>query len=408
MGFLDRYRIIREARKIHLPESTDVAGDEGERAALEVADKLIRKRGRHLPCRCYPSLRVPRPGDRGKYEIDLLVASPFGLVGLEVKNWGGEVEVGRPGHWEQISSRGEHRDYDDPLALVQEKIHAVQAYLAAQGVPLPANTTTATVVLTNFRLTLGPQLSKLPGVIRLVMLEEMLTPWVNPNAPGFWAALARKLALARTTSPVFADFAAVTNVLDRLPTWDLIGLYGGKVLKGDVTGPGITLAAGNHLSRRDAQMLQLHVPRSWLLGWFATPSVSWNDAGGAGHWERLQMGTTLGMKMAGQSIEVQVPIEHVLAVRFGWRDHSYYDAPKPPLESYKPGTVYQGTVAGVQDFGIFVNLDGHRDGLVHVSKLNRRGQVPNHYQRGQQVTVRVVKTEVRKGKETIELDLHGG
>jgi ribosomal protein S1 len=120
------------------------------------------------------------------------------------------------------------------------------------------------------------------------------------------------------------------------------------------------------------------------------------------------MGTTLGMKMAGQSIEVQVPIEHIMGVRFGWRDHSYYDAPKPPLESYQPGTVYQGTVAGVQDFGIFVNLDGHRDGLVHVSKLSRRGLVPGQYQRGQPVTVRVVKTEVRKGKETIELDLHGG
>ena len=43
-----------------------------------------------------------------------------------------------------------------------------------------------------------------------------------------------------------------------------------------------------------------------------------------------------------------------------------------------------------------------------VSKLGRRGHSPGHYSRGQPVTVRVVKTEVRKGKDTIELDLADG
>jgi polyribonucleotide nucleotidyltransferase len=149
--------------------------------------------------------------------------------------------------------------------------------------------------------------------------------------------------------------------------------------------------------------VKFHLPRSWLLGWFGTPSVSWTDANGTQYSDRLQVGTTLGIKAAGQPVVAQVPVEHIMAVRFGWRDQSYYDAVKPPLDSYKPGTVYQGTVAGIQEFGIFVNLDGHRDGLVHVSKLP--GRSPGQYQRGDRVTVVVVKTEVHNGKEKIELDL---
>jgi hypothetical protein len=408
MGLLDTYRTIREARKRHPPEPTHAAGDEGERAALEVADRLVRQRARGLPCRLYPAMRVPRPGGGGKYEIDLLVATPFGLAGLEVKHWGGEVELGRPGKWEQVSSVGEPRRYEDPLALVQDKVRAVEAYLASLGVQVPANSTTALVVLTNSRLALGPQLSKMPGVVRLPLLEELLTPWVNPNSPGFWAGLARRLGLARATAPVFPDLGAVTRILDKLPTWDLVGLYGGKVLKGDVSGAGVALASGRRLTRGETQAVNFHLPRNWLLGWFGTPSVSWTAANGAQRSERLQVGTTVAIKAAGQPVEVQVPVEHIMGIRFGWRDHTYYESLKPPLDSYKPGTVYDGGVTGIQEFGIFVTLDGHRDGLVHVSKLAQRGLKPADFTRGQQVTVKVLKVEVRNGKDTIDLDLHGG
>ena len=111
---------------------------------------------------------------------------------------------------------------------MRTKADAVQEYLRGQNVAAPDQALTSAVVLTNRRLTLGPQLLKQSGVVRLVALEEMLKPWVNPNGSGFWAGLARTLGLARTVPPVFADFAAVTRALDRLPTWDMIGLYGGK------------------------------------------------------------------------------------------------------------------------------------------------------------------------------------
>ena len=82
------------------------------------------------------------------------------------------------------------------------------------------------------------------------------------------------------------------------------------------------------------------------------------------------------------------------------------DLPQPTLRSdvlelkdLKPGMVLQGVVRNVADFGAFVDIGVHQDGLVHVSELS------DHYIRnpmsvvkvGQPVTVRVLQVDpVRK------------
>jgi hypothetical protein len=403
MSLWDTFRTIRAASQWHLPDAADTAGDEGERLALDVVQQLAR--ARQAACRLYPSLRVPRHDAPGKYEIDLLVATPHGLLGLEVKHWGGTVEDQGNGRWQQVSSRGEARDHDDPLAAVAAKMTALAAYLAANGVSAPGQALTSAVVLTNPRLVLGPQLVGHPHLVRLAALRSLVTPLLPATRTGFWAALQRLLGLDKTPAPVLPRFAEVTHVLDRLPTWDLVYLHGGRVHKGDIVGPALALASGKTLGRTDAVALQVHMPRSWWLGWFTTPAVSWADAAGVRQREAVKLGQTIAVRLAGRGEEVHVPVEHVERIHFGWRDESYYRAAKPALETYQPGMTFAGTVTGVQDFGIFVNLDGHRDGLVPVSRLRRRQRAPGDYLEGERVGVRVVKTAVRKGKETIELDL---
>jgi uncharacterized protein len=82
------------------------------------------------------------------------------------------------------------------------------------------------------------------------------------------------------------------------------------------------------------------------------------------------------------------------------------DLPQPTLRSdvlelkdLKPGMVLQGVVRNVADFGAFVDIGVHQDGLVHVSELS------DHYIRnpmsvvkvGQPVSVRVLQVDpVRK------------
>jgi hypothetical protein len=403
MSLWDTYRTIRAASQRHPPDATDTAGDEGERLALDVVQHLVRTR--QAACRLYPSLRVPRHDAPGKYEIDLLIATPLGLLGLEVKNWGGTVEEGPTGRWEQIPSRGEAREHEDPLSSVAAKMTALAAYLAANGVVAPSQALTSAVVLTNPRLVLGPRLVGRPHLLRLAALRSLVDSLLAPTSTGFWTWFKQLLGLEKKPVLLLPNFVEVTRVLDRLPTWDLVYLHGGRVHKGDILGPALALASGKTLGRTDAVALQLHLPRSWWLGWFLTPAVSWTDPGGVPHREPVKLGQTIGIRLAGRSEDVRVPVEYVERIHFGWRDESYYKTAKPPLETYQPGTRFTGTVTGVQDFGIFVNLDGHRDGLVHVSRLLGKKRALEDYQKGAKVGVRVVKTEIRKGKEMIDLDL---
>ncbi|MBO4485219.1 MAG: RNA-binding transcriptional accessory protein [Lachnospiraceae bacterium] len=55
------------------------------------------------------------------------------------------------------------------------------------------------------------------------------------------------------------------------------------------------------------------------------------------------------------------------------------DAPKPVLrsdvmrlEDLKPGMILKGTVRNIMDFGVFVDIGVHQDGLVHISELSDR------------------------------------
>ena len=42
------------------------------------------------------------------------------------------------------------------------------------------------------------------------------------------------------------------------------------------------------------------------------------------------------------------------------------------MEDLKPGMRLKGTVRNVIDFGIFVDIGVHQDGLVHISKITDR------------------------------------
>ena len=75
------------------------------------------------------------------------------------------------------------------------------------------------------------------------------------------------------------------------------------------------------------------------------------------------------------------------------------------MEDLVPGMELKGTVRNVADFGAFVDIGVHRDGLVHVSQLSRRRvNHPGEVVRvGDVVTVWVVSSE--KDKNRISLTM---
>ncbi len=42
------------------------------------------------------------------------------------------------------------------------------------------------------------------------------------------------------------------------------------------------------------------------------------------------------------------------------------------MEDLKPGMKLKGTVRNIVDFGAFVDIGVHQDGLVHISKMSKR------------------------------------
>ena len=63
----------------------------------------------------------------------------------------------------------------------------------------------------------------------------------------------------------------------------------------------------------------------------------------------------------------------------------------------EPGTIYEGTVVKVMDFGAFVNFFGAKDGLVHISQLapNRVNKVTDVVKEGDKVKVKLLGMDER-------------
>ena len=74
----------------------------------------------------------------------------------------------------------------------------------------------------------------------------------------------------------------------------------------------------------------------------------------------------------------------------------------------KPGMELQGTVRNVIDFGVFVDIGVHQDGLVHISKLPRRVKHPSELLRvGDVVTVWVVEVDEKKKRISLTMKKPG-
>ncbi len=87
------------------------------------------------------------------------------------------------------------------------------------------------------------------------------------------------------------------------------------------------------------------------------------------------------------------------------------ELPQPILKSevmditqLKPGMELVGTVRNVADFGAFVDIGVHQDGLVHISKLSRKfiRKASDAVSVGEILTVRIIDVDVKKKRISLE------
>ena len=75
------------------------------------------------------------------------------------------------------------------------------------------------------------------------------------------------------------------------------------------------------------------------------------------------------------------------------------------MEDLKPGMVMRGTVRNVTDFGCFVDIGVHQDGLVHISEIaNRFIKHPSDAVKvGDVVDVAVLSVDVQKKRISLSI-----
>ena len=113
-----------------------------------------------------------------------------------------------------------------------------------------------------------------------------------------------------------------------------------------------------------------------------------------------------GLKKAAQELNIGQPTLADIAKELSKPGRDPRDElPKPILrkdvlemKDLKPGMVLTGTVRNVIDFGVFVDIGVHQDGLVHISEVcNRRLRHPSEaVQVGDVVDVQVLSVDVAK------------
>ena len=116
---------------------------------------------------------------------------------------------------------------------------------------------------------------------------------------------------------------------------------------------------------------------------------------------------SLGLETLAERCEVGVPtltdiIKELLKPGRDPRD----ELPPPILRTdvmeikdLKPGMELQGTVRNVIDFGAFVDIGVHQDGLVHISRLSRRVKHPSELLSvGDVITVWVSEVDEKRGR----------
>jgi uncharacterized protein len=74
------------------------------------------------------------------------------------------------------------------------------------------------------------------------------------------------------------------------------------------------------------------------------------------------------------------------------------------INSLKPGMEFLGTVRNVADFGAFVDIGVHQDGLVHISKLAKGfvKRAMDVVSVGDIIKVRVLEVEPEKKRISLE------
>ena len=124
----------------------------------------------------------------------------------------------------------------------------------------------------------------------------------------------------------------------------------------------------------------------------------------------------LGLKNLARELEVGEPTLRDIVSELSKPGRDPRDELPPPLlrkdvmdmKDLKPGMELRGTVRNVVDFGAFVDIGVHQDGLVHISQMTRYVRHPSELLRvGDVVTVWVLQVDEARKRISLTMKKSG-
>ena len=305
-----RIQAVKESQISQLQTIEESAGLEGEQIVANQCRKALKKLG--IRFKVLQSIRVPREGERGKYEIDLVIITAYGLIVIEVKHWGG-VLTARDQNWlqERLDSS---KTLKNPLPhLLKKKNSLIQWLKTKNAVSVSAQDIHHLVVLSNPRVRYCNNIRQAPDICTPEQLESKLKLLLGPIRSKFWQP---------KPSPKL-PFKAVVEFLYTLPTWDLIRLNGGRVVWGDITDMQISSSATNKVQRKYIKSLKIKAYRNYLDILFPPKAKIFFRHDRAAKYA-ISCDDYVIIKLAGQSQSEKIPLLHLTSIELGWEDLSYY------------------------------------------------------------------------------------
>jgi hypothetical protein len=216
-----------------------IAGRQAEQFLMQIVETNLKWKNAY----CYLSKRFPSKKHGRRFEIDLVVLTKKHLHFLEIKNWSGEV-ISSGSNWIQIRRNGEKIEHPNLVDYNSVKQQVVIEFLRERGLILNKTYFSQLVIFINPNLKLDPVIDENPFVVPYKNLNKYLASQRGVSFAERMVHSMIEICLNLEKSKIVMDglfhampssyFIKIRDHFMRLGTWDKVGLYGDKVLTGDV------------------------------------------------------------------------------------------------------------------------------------------------------------------------------
>jgi hypothetical protein len=402
MHVFKRLWATAENRRTRRPDPQQRAGRRAETRAA----RALQTHDASGSLDAWGALRIPDIGTGRLLEIDFVLAFGNSLAAIELKHWIGRVET-QDGRLLQHGSSGGTTDHGRLLDRLDARLDSLRAFLNERDV--------ASTEIASYLAFASPDLhvdADLDSDRHRIVVASSANTGLHTDDPADHLAGAMHRVIddafdtQRDDPPGTPDEQqAIRDALDAAGTWDKLHYHGGRIVTGDidwVVGPDHRLS-----NRHEIAHIDLEVSRSYLDALTQPPGIeaTLNNRDDNTEQTDLTLDDRVCIQPAGSQDLERVALRHLEGVTFG--------APRDLTRSLDwasldPGDRHRGRIAGIVEFGLFVDFGAPTDGLVHVSQVDHHRhteahELPKRFAEHQLVEVRITDVDRDAGEISLQL-----